>query len=266
MAAQVEPDPLAPLRLGDPDRTVLVTGAAQGIGQASARWFGQRAGTVAVNDRVASPALTSLADELGGIAVPGDISDVDAMAGIAAQLEASHGGVDVLVANAAYMTMAPLVEADPDDWWRVLEVNLLGTFACIQAVVPGMLHRGSGRIVVVTSEWGVIGWPDATAYCASKAGLVSLVKTLGRELAPHGVIVNGVAPSVVDTPQLDIDAAAAGMSPREMREQYAKEVPVGRLAHPDEIAATIGFLADERLGSLVGQVVACNGGTSRTRV
>jgi NAD(P)-dependent dehydrogenase (short-subunit alcohol dehydrogenase family) len=148
----------------------------------------------------------------------------------------------------------------------VVEVNLGGTWTLAQAVVPGMRARGFGRVVVVTSEWGVIGWPGATAYSASKAGLVALVKTLGRELAPHGITVNGIAPSVVDTPQLAVDAGAAGVGLDEIRRRYAAAIPLGRIARPEEIAATAAFLADPRMGALVGQVLSPNGGTTRSRV
>jgi NAD(P)-dependent dehydrogenase (short-subunit alcohol dehydrogenase family) len=164
------------------------------------------------------------------------------------------------------MTMAPLSQHDVDDWWRVIDVNLGGTFLVTQAVVPRMRERRFGRVIVLTSEWGVIGWPRATAYSASKAGLISLVKTLGRELAPHGITVNGIAPSVVDTPQLLVDAAAAGVDLDEIRRRYAEAVPLGRIARPAEIAATVAFLADPRMGSLVGQILNCNGGTTRSRV
>jgi NAD(P)-dependent dehydrogenase (short-subunit alcohol dehydrogenase family) len=245
---------------------VLVTGAAaaQGIGAATARWFAARGALLLLNDRVPSDNLDALARELGGQSVPADITDRAAVTALVEKAEAG-GGIDVLVANAAYMSMAPLVEADPQNWWRVLDVNLLGTFTTIQTVVPGMLTRGSGRIVVVASEWGLTGWPEATAYAASKAGLVALVKSLGRELAPRGVLVNGVAPGVTDTPQLDVDAAAAGLSGEEMRGHYAAQTPLRRIGDPADIAATIGMLADPRLGSLVGQIVSSNGGTTRGR-
>jgi 2-hydroxycyclohexanecarboxyl-CoA dehydrogenase len=247
-------------------RVVLVTGAAQGIGAATARRFAADGARVAVNDRIASPELGALAEELRGLAVPADVADPDQVHDMVAAVEARLGPVDVLVSNAAYMTMAPVAEHDLDDWWRVIDVNLVGTFTVAQAVVPGMKARGGGRVVVVTSEWGVIGWPDATAYSASKAGLVSLVKTLGRELGPHGIVTNAVAPSVVDTPQLEVDAKAAGITLDEVRDRYAANIPLRRIASPEEVAATIAFLADFRIGSLIGQVVNCNGGTTRSRV
>jgi NAD(P)-dependent dehydrogenase (short-subunit alcohol dehydrogenase family) len=247
-------------------RVALVTGAAGGIGAATARRLAADGARVAVNDLAASPALDELAAELGGHAAPGDVADPGAVATLVAGVEVALGPVDVLVSNAAYMTMAPFAEHDLDDWWRVVEVNLGGTWTLAQAVVPGMRARGFGRVVVVTSEWGVIGWPGATAYSASKAGLVALVKTLGRELAPHGITVNGIAPSVVDTPQLAVDARAAGVGLDEIRRRYAAAIPLGRIARPEEIAATAAFLADPRMGALVGQVLSPNGGTTRSRV
>jgi 2-hydroxycyclohexanecarboxyl-CoA dehydrogenase len=247
-------------------RVALVTGAAGGIGAATARRLAADGARVAVNDRTGSPQLDQLAAELSGLAVAADIADPDVVTTMVAEVENGLGPVDVLVNNAAYMTMAPLSEHDLDDWWRVVDVNLGGTFLVTQAVVPRMRERGFGRIVVLTSEWGVIGWPEATAYSASKAGLVSLVKTLGRELAPHGIAVNGIAPSVVDTPQLLVDAEAAGVDLDEIRRRYAEAVPLGRIARPAEIAATVAFLADPRVGALVGQILNCNGGTTRSRV
>jgi len=243
----------------------LVTGAAQGMGAAHARHLAAAGARVAVNDRAASAGLTALADELGGLAVPGDVShrsDVDA---IIAAVTDWAGAPDVLVANHAYMTMAPLLEADLDDWWRIVDTNLGGTFALIQAVLPGMRAHGRGRIVVVSSEWGITGWPEATAYCASKAGLISLVKTLGRELAPDGIVVNALAPGVTNTPQLTVDAQAAGVELAEVIDSYAHGIPLGRVGEIDEMARAVVFLSDFRQGSMVGQVLQANGGSTRTR-
>jgi NAD(P)-dependent dehydrogenase (short-subunit alcohol dehydrogenase family) len=243
----------------------LVTGAAQGMGAAHARRLAAEGARVAVNDRVDSPALRAVAEQVGAIAAPGDVSDPEAVRALVAAVTARLGDVDVLVANHAYMAMAPFLEHDPEDWWRIVDTNLGGTFSLVRAVLPGMRRRGRGRVVVVSSEWGLTGWPGATAYAASKAGLVALVKTLGRELAPEGIIVNAVAPGVVDTPQLEVDARDAGTSLEEVRRRYAEGIPLGRIGTPDEIAAVVALLADPAVSAMVGQVVQANGGSSRGR-
>lgn len=247
-------------------RVALVTGAVQGMGAAHARRLAGAGATVAVNDIRGSSVLDELATEIGGLAVPGDVSDPRACARIADKVADTAGRLDVLVANHAYMTMAPLLEHDEADWWRVIDTNLGGTFHLVQAVLPHMRRDGGGRIVVIASEWGVTGWPEATAYAASKAGLISLVKTLGRELAPEGIIVNAVAPGVTDTPQLKVDADAAGIALPDMQARYAEAIPLGRIGSVDEIAAAVQFLADFEMSAVVGQVISCNGGATRTRV
>ncbi len=247
-------------------KVVLVTGAAQGMGAEHARRLAASGAVVAVNDREGSAALDGLAAELSGLAVPGDVSDQAQVRAIVQRVTEELGPVDVLVANHAYMTMGPFVDSDLVDWWKVIDTNLGGTFNLIQAVLPGMRLRGEGRIVVISSEWGVTGWPEATAYSASKAGLISLVKTLGRELAPEGIIVNAVAPGVTDTPQLEVDARSAGISLDEMRAVYARTIPIGRIGMVSEIAEAVALLCDFRLSAILGQVVQVNGGSTRGRV
>jgi NAD(P)-dependent dehydrogenase (short-subunit alcohol dehydrogenase family) len=173
------------------------------------------------------------------------------------------GGIDIAVCNAAAMTLEPFGEHDHDAWWRQIDVNLTGTFNTIGAVLPSMLERGDGRVVIIASEWGVVGWPNATAYCASKAGLISLTKSLGRELAPQGILVNAIAPGIIDTPQLQNDADDAGLDLEEMRRRYAEAAPLRRIATPDEMAATVAFLCTPGAGSFVGQILQPNGGTVR---
>ncbi|MBX7451071.1 SDR family oxidoreductase [Mycolicibacterium sp. 3033] len=246
-------------------RVVLVTGAGQGMGVAHARRVAAAGATVAVNDLQQTPALAELALSIGGFAVPGDVSDPSECARIADAVADTAGRLDVLVANHAYMTMAPLLEHDDADWWKVVDTNLGGTFFLVQAVLPHMRRQGEGRIVVVSSEWGVTGWPEATAYAASKAGLISLVKALGRELAPEQIIVNAVAPGVTDTPQLEIDAAAAGVDLATAHARYADAIPLGRIGTADEIAAAVELLADFEVSAVVGQVLSCNGGSTRSR-
>src|SRR3954454_9297796 len=246
-------------------RVALVTGAGQGMGAAHARRLAREGAILAVNDRQDSPVLQALAKELGGVCAPGDVSDPDQVRALVSDVVRQVGDVDVLVANHAYMTMAPFLEHDLDDWWAVVDTNLGGTFHLVQAVLPGMRRRGGGRIVVVSSEWGVTGWPGATAYAASKAGLISLTKTLGRELAPDGIIVNALAPGVTDPPQLEVDAHDAGVDLAAMHQRYAQDIPLGRIARAEEMADVVALLADFRLSAMVGQVVQANGGSTRAR-
>ena len=246
-------------------RVALVTGAAQGMGAAHARRLAAAGATVAVNDIRDSAQLTALADEIGGLSAAGDVSDPAECVRIAADVVQATGRLDILVANHAYMTMALLTDHDDTDWWKVVDTNLGGTFFLVQAVLPHMRDAGAGRIVVIASEWGITGWPEATAYAASKSGLISLVKTLGRELAPEHIIVNAVAPGVTDTPQLQVDAAAVGVELEAIHRHYASSIPLGRIGFPDEVAAAVELLADFDLEAVVGQVISCNGGSTRSR-
>jgi NAD(P)-dependent dehydrogenase (short-subunit alcohol dehydrogenase family) len=246
-------------------RVALVSGATQGIGLSIVERLVNDGAVVALNGRSADDRMAAAVAATGAHPAPADVSDRESVHSMVHDIEQTLGTIDVLVANHAYMSMSPLVDCDLDDWWRVIDTNLGGTFHLIQAVLPGMRRAGGGRIVVISSEWGVTGWPNATAYAASKAGLISLTKTLGRELAPEGIIVNAVAPGVIDTPQLEVDARDAGVTRAEIVEEYARDIPLGRVGRPAEIAAAVSLLADSRLSSLVGQVLQVNGGTTRSR-
>jgi NAD(P)-dependent dehydrogenase (short-subunit alcohol dehydrogenase family) len=236
------------------------------MGAAHARRLAADGALVAVNDRVPSAQLDAVAAEVGGLAFPADVSDPLAVEALVGAVHERCGSLDVLVANHAYMSMAPFLEHDPGDWWKVVDTNLGGTFHLVRAAVPLMRTAGGGRIIVITSEWGVTGWPEATAYAASKAGLIALVKTLGRELAPEGITVNGIAPGVIDTPQLLVDAQSAGVPLEEIKTMYAAGIPVARIGEPSEISAVVSLLADFRLNAMIGQTVQVNGGTTRSRV
>jgi 2-hydroxycyclohexanecarboxyl-CoA dehydrogenase len=243
----------------------LITGAAQGLGHVTALRLASDGFTVAVNDLADDGRLSDLAERTGGLAAPADISDPVAGPAMVRSVADRLGPVQVLVANAAAMAMSPFLESKPDEWWHQIEVNLSGHFRIIQAVIPGMRAQGHGRIVIISSGWGVIGHPNATAYAASKAGLIALTKGLGRELGPQGILTNAIAPSFIDTEQLRVDAADAGITLDEMRQRYRELVPVRQLARPEDIAAAVAFLAGPGSGAVVGQVLQPSGGVTRTR-
>ena len=246
-------------------RVALVSGATQGIGLAIANRLAAEGARVGVNGREETSEMKSVVKQTGGFAVPADVANRDDVFRAVADLEQTIGPVGILVCNAAYMTMESFTDHDEADWWKVIDTNLSGTFYLIQAVLPGMRRLGGGQVVIISSEWGVIGWPRATAYSASKAGLISLTKTLGRELASEGIYVNAIAPGVIDTPQLEVDAADAGTTLEQIHADYARDIPAGRIGRPEEIAAAVSLLVRPDMGAFVGQVLQVNGGSTRCR-
>jgi NAD(P)-dependent dehydrogenase (short-subunit alcohol dehydrogenase family) len=228
-------------------RVALVTGSAGGLGRALVAGLGAAGWQIAA------------ATHRGG-AFAADLADPEQGRSLVARVIERYGRLDLLVANHAAMTMAPVDRYPLDDWWRVVDTNLSGSFYLAQAAVPH-LRTTRGAMVFVSSEWGITGWPEASAYAASKAGLVGLTRALARELAP-AIRVNAIAPGIIDTPQLEVDAGAAGISLGEMKSRYADAIPLRRIATPAEIAATVAFLASDDAAFYTGQVLHPNGGTT----
>jgi len=247
-----------------PDRLALVTGSTQGIGRATAARLRADGARVAVNGPDPAQVAAIVAED-GGIPAAADIAVAEQVDAMVAALEAAEGPVRLLVANAAYMSMGPLGEHEAGDWWKNLDVNLTGHFNVLRAVLPGMREAGGGHIVMIASEFGVIGWPNATGYAASKAGIAALVEWLAGELAGDGITIAAIAPGVTDTAQLEVDAEDAGVSLDEIREHYARDIPLRRIGRPEEIAATVAFLAGPAAPAYSGQLVQPNGGATRAR-
>ena len=250
--------------MGKLDNVVcLVTGAAQGIGKGIVTRMAQEGARVAVNARVDDDRLKAVVREMGGFSAPADIANPDAVRRMVGEVEAALGPIEVLVCNAARMTMRPFLEQDEREWWDQVNINLTGHMDVISAVLPGMRHIGRGRIVLFSSLWGPIGWENASGYSASKSAIVSLGRSLGRELAPEHIYVTVVAPGIIDTPQLQVDADDAGVSLEEMHGIYAKNIPAGRIGTPDDVARAVVFLSTETARAFVGETFHPNGGEVR---
>ena len=245
------------------NKVAQVTGAGQGIGRAAAIRLAQEGARVAVNGRMAHPKIDAVVQETGGIPAIADIADAVQVEKMVEDVEKKLGPVDILVANAARMTMAPFLVQSPDQWWEQIDINLTGHIRCIHAVLPGMRRLGGGTIIIISSIFGVEGWKSASGYGASKSGLTALGESLAQELRSENIFVGIIHPGVIDTPQLQIDAADLDMSLDEVKAMYAKDIPMGRIGDPGEVAATIAFLAAEGGPVFSGQHLQINGGQSR---
>jgi meso-butanediol dehydrogenase/(S,S)-butanediol dehydrogenase/diacetyl reductase len=230
-------------------KRVVVTGGTSGIGEATSRRFLEEGARV-VALAVGEDEVATAAERIAGIeAMRCDVADRDAVETAFAAI----GDVDVLIANAGISIRKPFLEIDPDDWQRVLDVNLTGVFHCAQVAARAMSERGGGVILMTASTNGLTGHENYADYNASKAGVILLARTMARELAP-AVRVNAVCPGYVLTPMQEAEYTPA------MLEQVNAAIPLGRHASPDEIAALYAFLASDEGAYVTGAVISIDGG------
>jgi NAD(P)-dependent dehydrogenase (short-subunit alcohol dehydrogenase family) len=246
------------------DKVVIISGARQGMGLVIARRLKNEGALLALNDRILDDKLKEVCQDLGAFAIPGDLSDLKVIPSIVKSVIEKYGKIDAVVAQHAYINMGKFEDQSNEEWWKVVNTNLLGTYVLIRESIEH-LKKSKGKVVITSSYWGLTGWPDASAYASSKAGLISLVKSLGRELAPLGINVNGIAPGVINTPQLEVDAQNLNMPLEDVLEMYAKNIPLNRVGTSEEIASVVAFLLDPEQNAMVGQIVNANGGEIRSR-
>jgi 2-dehydro-3-deoxy-L-rhamnonate dehydrogenase (NAD+) len=236
------------------DRTAIVTGGARGIGLACTAKITAGGGRVALWDRDIERARKSASALKGAIAVEVDVTGEASVAQALAETEGELAPPDILIASAGITGPNTTVVSYPVDAWRqVIDINLTGVFLCNRAVAGGMAVRGRGRIVNIASVAGKEGNPNASAYSASKAGVIGLTKSLGKELATTGVLVNCVAPAVVKTELFS-----------QMTEQHIQymlsKIPMNRFGEVDEVAEMVAWLASDLCTFATGATFDLSGG------
>lgn len=236
-------------------RLALVTGSSQGIGLALAKGLAEAGATVVLNGRDATKLEAARARLPGALVAPFDVTDPDAVeAGIAA-IEAAHGPLHVLVANAGINLRAPSVEMPPETWRKVLGVNLDGVWFCCQAAGKRMVARGKGKIITICSVQSELGRPTIAPYASSKGALRMLTRTLCAEWAKHGVNVNGVAPGYYDT-----ELTSALVQDPGFTEWLCQRVPAGRWGKVEELVGATVFLAAPASDFVHGHLLYVDGG------
>ena len=239
-------------------RIALVSGSSRGIGRAIALAYAGEGADVVVNYRSAESAAGEVAaeiEELGRrtLIVRADVSQEDQVQAMVGRVLAEFGRIDILVNNAGFVTLSPVERMETAIWDEMIGTHLRGTFLVTRAVLPGMLERGDGRIINVSSQLGQIGREWFAHYAAAKAGIIGFTKSLAREVVQQGVLVNCIAPGPIDT---GIVPEGAGQP----RTNYDQLLPIGRPGTVEEVAPTAVFLASDAATYYVGQTLGPNGG------
>lgn len=227
-------------------RSVLITGANRGIGQAIAERFLASGDKVASFDRGGEPPA-------GVLGVSGDVTDSAAVDAAFAEVEAAHGPVEVLVANAGITRDQLLMRMTDEEFDQVIDINLAGAFRCVRRSATGMIRQRRGRIILISSVVALYGGQGQVNYSASKAGLIGMARSITRELGGRGITANVVAPGFIDT-------AMTAALPTERQDAYKAAIPAGRFAQPSEVAGVVHFLASPDAAYVSGAVIPVDGG------
>ena len=235
-------------------KNVLVTGASRGIGRETARLFHENGYNVIINYNKSKTEADSLAAELkNSEAVCADVSDITAVRSMVEYVVKKYGSVDVLVNNAGMAQQKLFTDITETDWNRMISVNLGSVYNLCSCVVPHMVAEKHGKIINVSSMWGITGASCEVHYSASKAAVIGFTKALAKELGPSNINVNAVAPGTVMTDM-------CGGFDKETLDILAEETPLCRLGKPSDIAGVIYFLADDASSFMTGQVLSADGG------
>jgi 3-oxoacyl-[acyl-carrier protein] reductase len=239
-------------------RKALVTGASRGIGRAIALAFAEAGADVGVNYHRAAAAAEEVGNgikDLGrqAVLVQADVALEQDVRAMVEQVTDRFGRIDILVNNAGFVTLAPVATMEIAQWDEMIATHLRGTFLTTRMVLPGMLERGDGRIINVSSQLGQIGREWFAHYSAAKAGIIGFTKSLAREVAPQGVLVNCIAPGPINTGIVPNDPDAP-------KPDYLRMLPARRVGEPGEVAPTAVFLASNASTYYIGQTLGPNGG------
>ncbi|WP_321947408.1 2-hydroxycyclohexanecarboxyl-CoA dehydrogenase [Paraburkholderia sp. J10-1] len=244
-------------------KTVVVTGGGGGIGGATCRRFAAEGARVAVLDLSFEAAL-KVAEEIrekGGeaLALRCDITNREEVDAALQQVQAQLGPVDVLVNNAGWDVFRPFTKTEPEQWEKLIAINLTGALHMHHAVLPAMVERKRGRIINIASDAARVGSSGEAVYAACKGGLVAFSKTIAREHARHGITVNVVCPGPTDTALFAEYKEGAG-NPDKLLEAFQRSIPLGRIGQPEDLPGAIVFFASDDANYITGQVLSVSGG------